>query len=564
LLVKELNEQSSQFRTYLLRLVYGLLLLGAMLTLFVRGLIRSGGASTLGQGQLVFDSLTTFQFWALNLFVPSVTCGCLSGEKERNTLGTLLITTLTPWQIVLQKFLGRFIPVVGYICMSFPMLAAAYSLGGLSSDTLWSGGLLLIVAVAQTTALSVLCSAYFATTVEALLGYFLLLFASRLGLSFLWADSALGQVQRGELNLAGAVLVALILLVLSLCPLWIAAVVLESRAFVSPRNLLLDLFQKLDRMFNRWNRVTGGVVLVRDGDPLPNLEPVAWRETTKKSLGTFRYLFRVLLVLELPLVVIISMLGTGELQGGGQNVIVTNYLYGLWVLALLMTIIHGASLIAGERTRQTLEVLLTVPLPGRELLLQKQQGLLRLMKVLLVPFATIFGFQAWWFNGYPYRWTYVALSMISVVVFLRLIAWVATFIGLRTKSQIRAVVTVALLLGCWLALPVVVRRGWETIHSGRRPLPFLVDSLLTMHPIELIPELERGLRISRIPTPDRPTEEVPPQWLLLTLSLGLHVGAIALVKRACLNNADPLLGRLGPRPDSESSEEIPPNPVWAT
>lgn len=564
LLVKELNEQSAQFRTYVLRLVYGLLLLGAMLTLFVRGLIRSGVGSNLGQGQLVFDSLTTFQFWALNLFVPAVTCGCLSGEKERNTLGTLLITTLTPGQIVLQKFLGRFIPVVGYICLSFPMLAAAYSLGGLSSDTLWSGGLLLIVAVAQTTALSILCSAYFATTVEALLAYFLLLFASRLGLYFLWADSALGQVQRGELNLAGAVLVAMVLLGLCLLPLWFAAVVLERRAFVTPRNLLLDLFQKLDRMFNSWNSVTGGVVLVRDGDPLPNLEPVAWRETTKKSLGTFRYLFRVLLVLELPLVVIIAMLGSVERQGGGQNVIVTNYLYGLWVLALVMTIIHGSSLIAGERTRQTLEVLLTIPLPGRELLLQKQQGLVRLLKVLLVPFATIFGFQAWWFNGYPYRWTYVVLSMIAVVVFLRLIAWVATFVGLWTKSQIRAVVTVALLLGCWLALPVVVRRGWETIHSGQRPLPFLVDSLLTMLPIELIPELERGLRITRVPTPDRPTEEIPPNWWLLGLSLGLHVGAIALVKRVCLANADPLLGRLGPRPDTESTDDIPPNPVWAT
>ena len=564
LLVKELNEQSAQLRTYLLRLAYGLLLLGTMLALFARGLIRSGGTSTLGQGQLVFDSLTTFQFWALNLFVPAVTCGCLSGEKERNTLGTLLITTLTPWQIVLQKFLGRFIPVVGYICLSFPMLAAAYSLGGLSTATLWSGGLLLIIAVAQTTALSVLCSAYFATTVEALLAYFLILFGSRLVLPFLWADSALGAVQRGELTQSGAVLSSMFLLGLCLLPLWLAAALLERRAFVTPRNLLLDLFQKLDRMFNRWNSVTGGVVLVQDGDPLPNLEPVAWRETTKKSLGTFRYLFRVLLVLELPLVVIISMLGSGELQGGGQNVIVTNYLYGLWVLALLMTIIHGSSLIAGERTRQTLEVLLTIPLPGRDLLLQKQQGLLRLLKVLLVPFATIFGFQAWWFNGYPYRWTYVALSLIAVLVFLRLTSWVATYIGLRTKSQIRSVVTVALLLGCWLAVPVVIRRGWETVHSGRRPLPFLVDSLLTMHPIELVPELERGLRITRVPTPDRPTEEVPPNWWLLALSLGLHVGAIALVKWTCLANADPLLGRLGPRPDSESSDEIPPNPVWAT
>ena len=209
-------------------------------------------------------------------------------------------------------------------------------------------------------------------------------------------------------------------------------------------------------------------------------------------------------------------------------------------------------------------MLLTIPLPGRDLLLQKQQGLLRLLKVLLVPFATIFGFQAWWFNGYPYRWTYVALSLIAVLVFLRLTSWVATYIGLRTKSQIRSVVTVALLLGCWLAVPVVIRRGWETVHSGRRPLPFLVDSLLTMHPIELVPELERGLRITRVPTPDRPTEEVPPNWWLLALSLGLHVGAIALVKWPCLANADPLLGRLGPRPDSESSDEIPPNPVWAT
>jgi len=172
LLVKELNEQSAQWRTYILRLLYGLLLLGAMVVLFARGMITRGSSGAMGQGQVVFDALTSFQFWALNLFVPAVTCGCLSGEKERNTLGTLLITTLSPWQIVLQKFLGRFIPVVGYVCLSFPMLAAAYSLGGLSTETLWSGGLLLVIAVAQTTALSVVCSAWFATTVESLLAFF--------------------------------------------------------------------------------------------------------------------------------------------------------------------------------------------------------------------------------------------------------------------------------------------------------------------------------------------------------------------------------------------------------
>lgn len=562
LLMKELNEQSAQRRTYVLRLLYGLLLLGAMLVLFARGMISRGSSGSLGQGQVVFDALTSFQFWALNLFVPAVTCGCLSGEKERNTLGTLLITTLSPWQIVLQKFLGRFIPVVGYVCLSFPMLAAAYSLGGLSTETLWSGGLLLVIAVAQTTALSVVCSAWFATTVESLLAFFLILFGSRVIMPFCWADWWLGRIQRGEMLMPNLVNASIWLLGLSWLMLLAAAIVLERRAFVTPRNLLLEIFRWLDGVFTRWNRVTGGVVLVQDGDPLPNLQPVAWRETTKKSLGTFRYLFRVLLVLELPLVLIIALLGSGELQGGAQNVVITNYLYGLWVLALMMTIIHGSSLISGERTRQTLDVLLTVPLAGPTLLLEKQQGLLRLLKVLLVPFVTIFGFQAWWFQGYPYRWPYVVLGLLSVVVFLRLVAWIATLIGLRMKSQIRAVVTVALVLGCWMAMPTVVRLGWGALSV--RPLPPVADALLTMHPTELVSELERGLRITRVPTPDRPTEEVPPNWGLLVLSLGLHSIVTVGVRRFCLQMADPLLGRLGPVAGDDPSAEIPPDPDWAS
>ncbi|HBH53997.1 MAG TPA: hypothetical protein DDY91_19090 [Planctomycetaceae bacterium] len=562
LLMKELNEQSAQRRTYVLRLLYGLLLLGAMLVLFARGMISRGSSGSLGQGQVVFDALTSFQFWALNLFVPAVTCGCLSGEKERNTLGTLLITTLSPWQIVLQKFLGRFIPVVGYVCLSFPMLAAAYSLGGLSTETLWSGGLLLVIAVAQTTALSVVCSAWFATTVESLLAFFLILFGSRVIMPFCWADWWLGRIQRGEMLMPNLVNASIWLLGLSWLMLLAAAIVLERRAFVTPRNLLLEIFRWLDGVFTRWNRVTGGVVLVQDGDPLPNLQPVAWRETTKKSLGTFRYLFRVLLVLELPLVLIIALLGSGELQGGAQNVVITNYLYGLWVLALMMTIIHGSSLISGERTRQTLDVLLTVPLAGPTLLLEKQQGLLRLLKVLLVPFVTIFGFQAWWFQGYPYRWPYVVLGLLSVVVFLRLVAWIATLIGLRMKSQIRAVVTVALVLGCWMAMPTVVRLGWGALSV--RPLPPVADALLTMHPTELVSELERGLRITRVPTPDRPTEEVPPNWGLLVLSLGLHSIVTVGVRRFCLQMADPLLGRLGPVAGDDPSAEIPPDADWAS
>src|SRR5262249_17067812 len=117
--------------------------------------------------------------------------------------------------------------------------------------------------------------------------------------------------------------------VMTLVFLAAARYVLVSRAFVSPKNVLLGMFLKLDRFFNNANAVTGGSVRVRGGDHFPGREPVAWRETTKKSLGTFRYLFRVLMVLELPLLCVLTSLRT--YTPGGPDIDRVSYLlYALW------------------------------------------------------------------------------------------------------------------------------------------------------------------------------------------------------------------------------------------
>ncbi|MCY2965474.1 MAG: hypothetical protein NT069_17880, partial [Planctomycetota bacterium] len=318
---------------------------------------------------------------------------------------------------------------------------------------------------------------------------------------------------------------------------------LERRAFIPPKNLLLESFKWLDRRFNNMNRVTGGVVLVKDGEPLPGDRPIAWRETAKKSLGTFRYLFRVLMGLELPLVFVLYMLGTGETAGGTQIVVVTFYLYGLWLLAALMTVIHSASLISSERTRQTLDVLLATPLTGEELLLEKQDGVRRQFRVLLIPFVTIFLFQSWWFQGYPFMLLYLGMSIASATIFMRLLTWVSLAIGLKVKSQIRAVLIISGVVTVWLAIPIVIRRSWGAL--GNSSFPIWLDGILSMHPTELIRELERGLRVLRIPTPDRPNAEQPPLWAMLGLSLMAHLVATLLIRRYSLTNADRLLGRLG-------------------
>ena len=169
LLAKELNEQASQKRTYLIRFLYAAILFTAACGLFYGDLLHDGGGSAggLGQGRRMFEQLVRLQFWSIYLLLPAISCGCLTIEKERNSLGLLLITSLSPWQIVLQKLLGRVVPMLTFVLLSFPLMAVAYSFGGITQDYLCSGILLLTLACFQAAALSVLCSAWFPTTVEA-------------------------------------------------------------------------------------------------------------------------------------------------------------------------------------------------------------------------------------------------------------------------------------------------------------------------------------------------------------------------------------------------------------
>src|SRR5262245_51957718 len=228
-----------------------------------------------------------------------------------------------------------------------------------------------------------------------------------------------------------------------------ARYVLVSRAFVSPKNVLLGMFLKLDRFFNNANAVTGGIVLVKDGDPLPGREPVAWRETTKKSLGTFRYLFRVLVVLELPLLCVLTSLRTYT-PGGPDIGRISYLLYALWCLGGAMIVVHAGSVIASERTRQSLDVLLATPLSGSAILRQKLRGVVRLIHVLIVPFLTIFAFEVWWFQRTSFRWLYLTLALTSVTVYLPLLAWQASWLGLKVRSQIKAVLGTSALVAGWL------------------------------------------------------------------------------------------------------------------
>lgn len=554
LLAKELNEQAAQKRTYVIRFMYAALLFVGACALFYGNFLQGGGgsASGLGQGRRMFESLVGLQFWSIYLFVPAISCGCLAAEKERNTLGLLLITSLTPWQIVLQKLLGRLVPMLTFVILSFPLMAIAYSFGGIAEAYLWSGIMLLVLACLQAAALAVMCSAWYSTTVEALIGNYLIFLVLYFVLPWGWGRWLFENASDATL---GTTLVRASFSVLMIGGFLVAArFFVETRAFVPPRNVLLGIFHALDRFFNEANTVTGGIVLVKDGEPLPGKEPVAWRETTKRSLGTFRYLFRVLVALELPLLVVCQSLQTFT-PGGPDTAKLTTLLYVFWCLAGAMITVHAGSVITAERTRQTLDVLLATPMNGAEMLRQKLSGVWRLIRVLQVPFVTIFAFEWWWHRESDFRWFVLLLSLVSAVLYPHVLAWVALWVGLRVRSQIKAVVGTMALVGVWLFVPTAIRAVLVQI-LGIRP-PLWVECLFSLSPAEQIAAIE-GLNAASLMYRQAERWQL---WLYLGLvafNFALYGWVLTLIRKWCLKHADRLLGRVEPPVDlARPPESIP-------
>lgn len=554
LLVKELNEQSSRPRTYVIRFLYAATLFTSACALFYGGFLSSD-SETLGRGRFMFERLVTYQFWAIFLFLPAISCTALTIEKERNSLGLLLITSLRPWQIVLQKALGRIVPMLTFLLLSFPLMAVAYSFGGVTEDYLWSGTYLLIITCFQVGALSIACSAYFPTTVEAFVGNYVIFLLLYFLLPLGWGPALFRRAD--EVSFVVTCASSFLALMLTFGFFVAAWMFVESRAFIPPKNVLLGIFKRLDRFFNDMNHVTGGVILVRDGEPLPDDCPVAWRETSKKSLGTFRYLFRVLVVVELPLVFICGALRM-SVPGGASLQPVSGFLYVLWYLALAMIVVHAGSVISAERSRQSLDVLLTTPMTGRQILLEKLQGVRRLVGVLLVPFLTIFVFETWWNTSATYRWAYLPLTLTAVAVYTPLIAWTALAIGLLVRSQIKAVLSALGLIGMYLLIPVVIRHvGGDLLGiDPRGPL----RHILLLGPVELIPAIEAaGSVIMPQPGSSQAATTTPPAWATFIANFILHGSALYAIRRWTLRNADRLLGRLAQESEPQvATRETPP------
>ena len=506
LLAKELTEQSARRRTYVIRVVYAVALYGFTLWAFWNqlGSWNSNSFAILGRGRELFEAIAGLQFTGLYLFLPAMTCGVLTSEKERDTLALLLLTKLGPWTIVFEKLLGRLVPMWSFLLLSMPLLAVAYSLGGVEVVEVINLAWALLVTTVQVGAFSILCSAWCRTTSAAFLATYLfgamvmigppiltrgghrdvfgLLSALQLyfeSLGILYEQAAYNGGEREAVFLLFGPWLAmhpasqhlpfpltvarsLPIITFSVMCLFAARLVLWRRAFVQPSNYVLRLFKSLDAFFMKanQNRFTKGIVLIHESVTLPDYEPIRWRETKKRSLGTTRYLIRMLLALEVPMAFGMLLPDYSRDDGGGGITVVACL---LWVVVALVLTVQSTGLIGLERSRQTLDVLLTTQMSSDAIVREKFAGVWRMIRMLWVPFATVYLFRIWWQLSVHSQGVgegsvmFGAISaLLAVVIYPPLIAWIGFHQGMRRRSQTQAtLVTLGLLVaGC--ALPILI------------------------------------------------------------------------------------------------------------
>ena len=583
LLAKELIEQAARKRTYVIRVLYATLLFVTAYLVFYDTL-RVGRVSplaVLGRGREMFSTLVGLQFAGIYFFMPAMTCSVITEEKERASLQLLFLTRLGPWTILFEKLFSRLIPMLYFLMLSLPLLAVPYTLGGLSLEYFCAGVWMLVLATVQTGMLSLACSAFFRTTVGAFIWSYLLMvvmfFGPGVGWLVFWSITGI-SVDRAALaigadpaiismslmlplfgpgiffgpasavNLSLWPMVAHSSLVLLACAafLIVARLCIVRRAFLTPRNVMLNVFKSLDRIFLRLNdnSVTRGFVLVGDTASLPADEPVAWRETAKRSLGKAQYLLRVFIAIEIPVAVLCLMIAFAALDAEP----LIPLLILVWIVALLMVAAQSASLIAGERSNQTLEVLCATPMTGREIIRQKMRSVWRLIFVLLVPFYTIFLFECsmkWrmpdrYAQFYPnYRGfslsLYLVCATLSVAIYLPLCAWLSLLIGLKVRTQARAIAgSMAAILG-WCVVPMVfLAMPLSILFRGPSPQdPLFVQYVELTSPAAIIGGNEQSFRTYLNGAP----------WVVVIVNFIWYGLVLVVIRGLCLKYVDRLLGR---------------------
>lgn len=169
-----LQEGMSRMRTWRAPLAITLYLglLGAFgYAVFVVGVISSQFSHTTESataiGAATFDAMTVFELVLVLLFAPALAAGAISGEKERQTFDSLLVSRVSAFGIVWGKLVASLAYVLLLVVSAIPLFAFVFIFGSIEPDQILLTQALIVVTAFTVGSVALFWSALYRRTLAA-------------------------------------------------------------------------------------------------------------------------------------------------------------------------------------------------------------------------------------------------------------------------------------------------------------------------------------------------------------------------------------------------------------
>ncbi len=422
-------------------------------------------------GRTAFSVLAWVAWAVVVLLAPAFTAGTITAEKERNTLGLLMMAEVNHFEIVAGKLLSRVFFLLVLLLLGTPVIFALLSLGGVSYEEILICGLHLAVFALYGGAVGVFFSTIMRADTRALIGSLVwitshLLVADVLvrvlDLSpkiqvavspfraYLYVLSP-GSVSATTVGLEPGLWLpgALVLVGLALLMTIAATLALPRAALggkMSPGLILLvvtfaPLLRRLGLTRAALAAATGPEVVSTDPGrgPRGGGNPIYWYEVRRRGSRVWLIILR--LVIRFGVIGVAIAAGLGASYYNAPEVHVLGVTFMVTLLQLVTTVIAATS-VASERETQTLTILASTPVEAETYVHGKITGLVRKSLFLFaLPAIYVLFFSLWG----DLRW-HSAISIAVAVPVLGIGSIVqGVFLSLIMASSLRASV-VALLV----------------------------------------------------------------------------------------------------------------------
>jgi ABC-type transport system involved in multi-copper enzyme maturation permease subunit len=352
-------------------------------------------------GEYFFFAIISTQLSLLFLLGPAVAADAICLDKARGALLPLLTTQLSSYEIIMGKFTARCLPVCAYVIAGLPVMAICLLLGGIHPEVIF-GSLLVCFGVALIGAsgallLSVLCTKPFEVILVCYLAWILFLlllpasalFPAWISSSYLlaWVGDAVQYSNPFFLCFAPYVspgsVSMLDFLYFFLASCGLSALFLTIATLVLRRVVIRDGAVTTKQRQRWWSKVRRPNWLRLPGPSLDN-NPVLWREWHRQRPSRWVravWFLYALIATGASLFCFLSLVLTEGRISIELGVMLNAFQVGI---GLLLVSVTSVTSFHDERTRGSLDVLLTTPLSSVQVFWGKWWGSFRVIPQLAI------------------------------------------------------------------------------------------------------------------------------------------------------------------------------------